>query len=157
MYLYIINHSSNQLILNEIIMIKLRGELDYEITRFGVKSGDVIKQHTTPGKVDGAVSFDVRYGNFTQSCVVWPDNYEMIQEKEKDVPVHPTEINSLKASKVSEIACDLAQFHICSKYDVPPSELVTEDTENEMLVYKEKYQDAFDSAYDSFYEMLLST
>jgi|GEM_PF-6925696 len=61
-------------------MIKLKGEIDYEITRFGVKSGDVIEHHTSP-KASGAIFFDVSYYGSTQTCVVWADNYDIINEK----------------------------------------------------------------------------
>lgn len=59
-------------------MIKLKGVLDWEITRFGVKEGDVIQEHTKPG-TNGAIYFTVHYGGFEQNCVVWPDNYKIIE------------------------------------------------------------------------------
>lgn len=62
-------------------MIKLKGEIDWEITRFGVKPGDVIKIHTKPD-VSGAIFFDVNYYSSTQTCVVWGDNYDIIDEKQ---------------------------------------------------------------------------
>ena len=62
-------------------MIKLKGSLDWELTRLGLEAGDVITNHTAPGKVNGAISFDTHYNGFTVSCVVWPDNYEIINEK----------------------------------------------------------------------------
>lgn len=60
-------------------MIKLKGEIDWEITRFGLKEGDIIKDHTAPGKINANVFFDIHYNGTTQTCVVWPDNYEIIE------------------------------------------------------------------------------
>lgn len=60
-------------------MIKLKGELDWEITRFGVKAGDVIEEHTKPD-TSGAVFFDIQYNGMTQTCVVWTDNYDIINK-----------------------------------------------------------------------------
>jgi len=59
-------------------MIKLKGIIDWEITRFGVKSGDIIQNHTKPD-TSGAVFFDVDYNSTTQGCVVWEDNYDIIE------------------------------------------------------------------------------
>lgn len=60
-------------------MIKLKGELDYELTRLGLKAGDEIPDHTVPGKVNGAIYFDVRFRGYQYPCVVWPDNYDVIK------------------------------------------------------------------------------
>jgi len=62
-------------------MIRLKGDIDWEITRFGVKSGDVIEHHTAPD-ASSAIFFDIRYNNKTQTCVVWKDNYDFIDSKE---------------------------------------------------------------------------
>ncbi|HMM02037.1 MULTISPECIES: hypothetical protein [unclassified Dysgonomonas] len=61
-------------------MIKLKGALDWELTRLGLEPGDVIKEHSTPSQ-NGAVYFDQYYNGFKQTCVVWPDNYEIIDNK----------------------------------------------------------------------------
>lgn len=62
-------------------MIKLKGELDYELTRLGLKAGDEIPDHTAPGKVNGVISFDFHFGGWRYSCSVWPDNYDIIIKK----------------------------------------------------------------------------
>ncbi|WP_419032168.1 hypothetical protein [Dysgonomonas gadei] len=62
-------------------MIKLKGTLDWELTRLGLEPGDVIADHTAPGKENGAIYFDQYYNGFKQTCVVWPDNYEIIKNE----------------------------------------------------------------------------
>lgn len=64
-------------------MIKLTGALDWDLTRLGFEAGDVIKSHTPPGKENGAIYFDTYYNGFTQNCVVYPENYEIIETKTK--------------------------------------------------------------------------
>ncbi|SHG32182.1 hypothetical protein SAMN05444362_12129 [Dysgonomonas macrotermitis] len=68
--------------LKYIIMIKLKGELDYELTRLGLKVSDEIASHTTPGKVNGVVNFDVHHMGWIYSCSVWPDNYDVIKSEQ---------------------------------------------------------------------------
>jgi len=58
------------------IMIQLIGELHCELTGLGLKSGDVIRNHTKPDK-RGAIYFDIYYNGTIQSCVVWSNNYEI--------------------------------------------------------------------------------
>lgn len=64
-------------------MIKLVGALDWELTRLGLEAGDVIPDHSPPGKENGAVHFDTHYNGFRVSCVVWPDNYEIVDNNKK--------------------------------------------------------------------------
>lgn len=63
-------------------MIKLKGALDWDLTRLGLEAGDVIKNHSVPDQ-RGAVYFDTYYNGFTQNCVVWPDNYEIVDNNKK--------------------------------------------------------------------------
>lgn len=83
-------------------MIRLKGNIDWEITRFGVKEGDIIRNHTQPGK-NKAISFDVRYYDSVQSCAVWPENYDIITEEEliKEKTNFYTDIQSLRNSALS--------------------------------------------------------
>lgn len=62
-------------------MIKLKETLDWELTRIGLEPGDVITDHSAPGKDNGAISFEIHYNGFRQTCVVWPVNYEIIDNK----------------------------------------------------------------------------
>lgn len=64
-------------------MIKLTGVLDWDLTRLGLEAGDVIKNHTQPKKENGAIYFDSYYNGFTQNCVVYPENYEIIDNDKK--------------------------------------------------------------------------
>ncbi|MDL2262968.1 hypothetical protein LJC11_05665 [Bacteroidales bacterium OttesenSCG-928-I21] len=60
--------------------IKLIGELDFELTRLGLKAGDII-QNASYSKGNKSMNFDVFYV-ITNHCVVWQDNYEVIELSE---------------------------------------------------------------------------
>jgi hypothetical protein len=64
--------------------IKLTGELHPELLSLGLKAGDIIN-NAGPGqkgpdiKTDtGQLYFDVHGYVVPQTCVVWPDNYEIL-------------------------------------------------------------------------------
>jgi hypothetical protein len=55
--------------------IRLKGELHPELTRLGLKAGDII-ENATIDKSNGGANFDVFYV-ITNHCVVYADNYEI--------------------------------------------------------------------------------
>lgn len=55
--------------------IKLRGELDIDLVRLGLKEGDEVNAEISNEK-SGAAYFSVFY-TITVDCVVWPENYEI--------------------------------------------------------------------------------
>ena len=66
------------------MIIKLKGYLDLDLTRIGIRPGDIIRN----AKADnvgtaGAVYFD-HFSYILNECVVWPDNYDIIKS---DKPV----------------------------------------------------------------------
>jgi hypothetical protein len=58
--------------------IRLKGELDWELTRIGLKVDEEVE--ATPDRVGktGAMYFDIYYRGWKYECVVWPENYELI-------------------------------------------------------------------------------
>lgn len=60
--------------------IKLKGNLDYELTRIGLAEGDEIE--ATPDRVGktGAVYFQKYHRGTKYDCVAWPDNYDVINK-----------------------------------------------------------------------------
>ena len=58
--------------------IRLKGELDFDLTRIGLKEGDVIRNISQLDKKTGAVHFDC-FHVITNHCVVWPENYDIIE------------------------------------------------------------------------------
>lgn len=56
--------------------IKLKGTLDLELTRLGLKSGDIIR-NAIFSKSNKAMYFNVFYV-INNECVVYPENYEII-------------------------------------------------------------------------------
>jgi hypothetical protein len=73
------------------MIIQLKGNLDPELTRIGLKPGDKINgaSRDTFGKT-GAVYFDRIYGGVYCTCVVWPENYDVIKEDKPEKPVQFT-------------------------------------------------------------------
>lgn len=64
-------------------MIRLKGQLDLDLTKLGLRAGDEIKFNTPPAS-NGAIYFEVRYNGTTQNCVVWSDNYELIESDHEE-------------------------------------------------------------------------
>jgi len=58
--------------------IKLIGDLGYELTTFGIKSGDIVDAVSSEGSKCGQMYFNMHIQGSTQQCVVWPENYELI-------------------------------------------------------------------------------
>lgn len=72
------------------MIIKLKGYLDPELTRIGLKPGDIIRnaKADTTG-TSGAVYFD-HYYTIDNQCVVWPENYDIIKGDKPEKPVQFT-------------------------------------------------------------------
>jgi hypothetical protein len=66
------------------MIIQLKGYLDLDLIRIGLKPGNIIRnaKADTVGTT-GAVYFDHSY-TINNECVVWPENYDVIKS---DKPV----------------------------------------------------------------------
>lgn len=65
-------------------MIRLKGVLDPELRQLGLKAGDLIRDHGAP-QLNGAIHFTVSGKTpFAQECVVWKENYGIIEEGGKE-------------------------------------------------------------------------
>ena len=62
------------------MLIKLKGDLDQELTAIGLKAGDEITAYPDNVGKAGAMYFIKMYRGFTHDCVVWPENYEIIRK-----------------------------------------------------------------------------
>ena len=62
------------------MVVQLKGDLDFELTRFGLKAGDQIEGTLCPVSTVGAFHFNIYSGGMLQECVVWPKNYDIISE-----------------------------------------------------------------------------
>ena len=60
--------------------IQLIGDLESDLISLGCKEGQVI--NAVPDKVSkvGAMQFDVMKNGDTYNCVVWPQNYKVIDK-----------------------------------------------------------------------------
>lgn len=60
------------------MIIKLKGYLDLDLTRIGLRPGDIIKGASIANELSGSVLFDHFY-TIENQCIVWPDNYDVIK------------------------------------------------------------------------------
>ncbi|MFZ4464360.1 MAG: hypothetical protein ACOYN5_10960 [Bacteroidales bacterium] len=63
------------------MIVKLKGELETELKALGLKAGDEVGGFMCPVSKVGAFQFDQHKYGSTYHCVVWPDNYEIIDQK----------------------------------------------------------------------------
>ena len=61
-----------------IMVVKLKGELDFELQKLGLKEGDIIDVVPQVGSKVGAMNFTRYYNGFRMECVVWPVNYDIV-------------------------------------------------------------------------------
>jgi hypothetical protein len=66
--------------------VKLKDSIISELTCIGLRPGMVVKS-TQVNKTTGAVDFTHYYGSGTYDCVVWPEDYEVVEE-EKSIQVN---------------------------------------------------------------------
>jgi len=67
------------------MILRLKGELDPELTRIRLKPGQTIKNATSEKtSTMGQVYFYHYFEGINFQCLVWPDNYDVIRE---DKPV----------------------------------------------------------------------
>jgi hypothetical protein len=62
--------------------IKIKGKLDLDLTKIGLKAGDIIR-NATYSESNGAINFDFHYV-INNECVVYPENYEIIKLSENE-------------------------------------------------------------------------
>lgn len=58
--------------------IKLIGDLDFDLTRIGLKDGSIVDAFPSTGSKSGQLYFKVYRSDVDQDCVVWPENYEIV-------------------------------------------------------------------------------
>lgn len=64
--------------MNKLMKIRLKGTLDLDLTKLGLKTGDeVIASPDKLSKV-GALNFVKMHNGFSVDCVVWPENYDIL-------------------------------------------------------------------------------
>ncbi len=64
--------------------IKLKGNLDFDLKKIGLKSGDEVFATPVFNSKVGAMYFQSVYNGFSCNCVVWPENYDILSEESKD-------------------------------------------------------------------------
>lgn len=64
--------------------IKLKDSIISELTCLGIKPGDIVKS-THLNKITGAVDFTHHYNSGTYDCVVWPEDYEVVEDDKQPI------------------------------------------------------------------------
>lgn len=59
--------------------IQLKGELDLDLRVIGLKPGQIIEDAGPSLGFTNPVYFDHRHNGHKYNCVVWPENYEIIE------------------------------------------------------------------------------
>ena len=62
--------------------IELIGDIHPELQTLGLKAGDIISD-AEKSKTTDAMYFTIYYNGFKMDCVVWSDNYKIVEEKLK--------------------------------------------------------------------------
>jgi hypothetical protein len=94
--------------------VKLKDSIISELTSIGLRPGMVVKS-THVNKITGAVDFTHYYGSGTYDCVVWPEDYEIVEEEKSiqvNEPVLP-EIPQELTLPMSELTNTLDAMHWC--------------------------------------------
>jgi hypothetical protein len=96
--------------------IKLKDSIISELTCLGLRPGMVVSS-TQVNKTTGAVDFTHYFNSAPYDCVVWPEDYEVVEE-DKTIQV-PTEITL----PIAEITNALDAMYWCFSPDLDNSDL----------------------------------
>lgn len=66
--------------------IQLKGDLDIELTGLGCKPGDIIEVTPDPVSKVGAMNFARYKSGVMCNCVVWPVNYDVVNDEITPAP-----------------------------------------------------------------------
>ena len=97
--------------------VRLKETIISELTCLGLRPGMVVKS-TQVNKTTGAVDFTHYYNSSPYECVVWPEDYEIVEEEETQVkiPVFPETPEEITIS-IPELTNALdAMFWVFSPY-----------------------------------------
>jgi hypothetical protein len=62
------------------MIIKLKGDIDFDLIRIGLKTGDIIKNASLDSvSMMGSVNFTRQYKGMHYDCVVWPEDYDVLE------------------------------------------------------------------------------
>lgn len=101
-------------IINDFTMkVRLKDSIISELTSLGLRPGMVVKS-TQVNKTTGAVDFTHYYNSSPYDCVVWPEDYEIVEEEETQVekPVFP-EIPQEITLSINELTNALDAMYWC--------------------------------------------
>ena len=92
--------------------IKLKDSIISELTCLGLRPGMVVKS-TQLNKTTGAVDFTHYYNSSAYDCVVWPEDYEIVEkETQVEKPVFP-EIPQKITVSIAELTNALDAMYWC--------------------------------------------
>ena len=96
--------------------VRLKDSIISELTCLGLRPGMVVKS-TQVNKTTGAVDFTHYYNSSAYDCVVWPEDYEIVEEEETQVgkPVFPKIPQEITVS-IAELTNALDAMYWCFSY-----------------------------------------
>jgi 4-aminobutyrate aminotransferase-like enzyme len=103
--------------------IQLKGDIHPELLCLGLKEGDIIDAQKDPISKVGALHFPMYVNGHLYSCTVWPENYDIIAEKE--LMKNILELDKMSIQELTAYA---------KKFSVMPKELKGIGKQN--LIYK---------------------
>jgi hypothetical protein len=93
--------------------IKLKESINSELIAVGLRPGDEISSNDV-NKITGAVHFTYYRNSSSYDCVVWPEDYEIVEEEETQAnkPLFP-EIPQEITVSIAELTNALDAMHWC--------------------------------------------
>jgi hypothetical protein len=94
--------------------VKLKDSIISELTCIGLPPGMVVSS-THVNKITGAVDFTHYYNFGTYDCVVWPEDYEIVEE-EKAIQVNESVLSEIAQEiilSIAELTNALDAMHWC--------------------------------------------
>ena len=97
--------------------IKLKDSINSELIAVGLRPGDEISSNDV-NKTTGAVQFTRWHNGYSYDCVVWPEDYEVIQKdgatevRDPELPQVPNKI----ILSIPEVVNALDAMHWCIAY-----------------------------------------
>jgi hypothetical protein len=90
--------------------VKLKDSIISELTALGLRPGDVIESNDI-NKTTGAVQFTKWHNASSYNCVVWPEDYEIIEdEKVAAIPAIPDWVNQISKNIPDELTLPMLEI-----------------------------------------------
>ncbi len=92
--------------------VKLKDSIISELRAVGLRPGMEFES-TQVNKTTGAVDFSVWYNGFKQDCVVWPEDYEIVEENQPEPVPETVTVPDEITIPITELTNALDAMHWC--------------------------------------------